>query len=89
MSKIQLIEKYEPLFQAQSRYFLITGGRGSSKSFSVATYLVLLSMESNHTILFTRYTMTSAHLSIIPEFIEKIELLELQEHFDITKYTLL
>ena len=36
-------------------------------------------------ILFTRYTMTSAHLSIIPEFLEKISLLGYENIFSINK----
>ena len=36
-------------------------------------------------ILFTRYTMTSAHLSIIPEFLEKIGLLKYDNTFSINK----
>jgi len=36
-------------------------------------------------ILFTRFTMTSAHLSIIPEFLEKIGLLGFEEVFSINK----
>ena len=40
-------------------------------------------------ILFTRYTMTSAHLSIIPEFLEKIGLLGFDEAFSINKQEVL
>jgi len=58
---------------------------GSSKSFGVGTFASLLSFESGHRILFTRQTMTSAHLSIIPEFQEKIDLLELNDFFEINK----
>ena len=36
-------------------------------------------------ILFTRYTMVSAHLSIIPEFLEKIGLLNYTSIFSINK----
>ena len=36
-------------------------------------------------ILFTRYTMVSAHLSIIPEFLEKISLLGFESIFSINK----
>lgn len=68
-----------------TRYFIITGGRGSGKSFEVGRFATLLSFEKGHKILFTRQTMTSAHLSIIPEFQEKIELLELNHAFDIRK----
>lgn len=70
---------------SSSRYFVVTGGRGSAKSFSVTCFLLLLTYESEHTILFTRYTLISAHISIIPEFIEKIELLGKHSDFHITK----
>lgn len=68
-----------------TRFFVITGGRGSGKSFEVGRFISLLSFEPNHKILFTRQTMTSAHISIIPEFQEKIDLLELNGLFDINR----
>lgn len=77
--------KYQPLYTANTRYFIITGGRGSSKSYSTSDFLVRLLLEQGHTILFTRFTLTSAHISIIPEFVEKISLLGLASQFDITK----
>jgi phage terminase large subunit len=58
---------------------------GSSKSFGVGTFVNLLSFEVGHKILFTRQTMTSAHLSIIPEFQEKIDLMELNPLFEVNK----
>ncbi len=82
---ITLNQKYKPLFINDTRYFIITGGRGSSKSFGVGTFTNLLSFEANHKILFTRQTMTSAHLSIIPEFQEKIDLMELNSAFEVNK----
>ena len=82
---ITLNTKYKPLFENDTRYFIVTGGRGSSKSFGVGTFTNLLSFEQGHKILFTRQTMTSAHLSIIPEFQEKIDLMELNEMFEVTK----
>jgi len=81
---ILLHNKWKALLN-DTRYFIISGGRGSSKSFGVGTFTSLLSFEKGHKILFTRQTMTSAHLSIIPEFQQKIELLESQEKFEITK----
>ena len=80
-----LKNKYRPLFNSNSRYFVITGGRGSGKSYGVNVFLLLLTYEAGHTILFTRYTLISAHISIIPEFIEKIDSLNLHHHFYITK----
>jgi phage terminase large subunit len=67
----------------------VTGGRGSGKSFEVGRFISLLSFEVGHKILFTRQTMTSAHLSIIPEFQEKIDLLQLNNSFDIQKSEIL
>jgi len=84
MSVPQLNPKYQALGN-DSRYFVVTGGRGSGKSFAVGAFLALLTMEQGHKILFTRYTMSSASTSIIPEFIEKIELYGISEHFRITK----
>jgi phage terminase large subunit len=51
----------------------------------VNSFLLLLTYEIGHIILFTRYTLTSAHISIIPEFIDKIETANLHSDFHITK----
>jgi PBSX family phage terminase large subunit len=87
MSGLKIIDKYKPLFvnPPDTRYFLVTGGRGSSKSFSISLFLLNLTYEEGHVILFTRWTMVSAFISIIPEFIEKIELLNKEEDFEITQ----
>jgi PBSX family phage terminase large subunit len=84
---IQPNEQYLPLFENPPawRYCLLTGGRGSGKSWHVALFLLNLTYEEGHTILYTRYTLTAAHISIIPEFIDKIELLNKADDFDITK----
>ncbi len=73
------------VFDKESRYFIVTGGRGSGKSFAISTLLCMLTQETGHTILFTRYTLRAASISIIPEFVEKIELLDMQNQFHITK----
>lgn len=82
---ININSKYEPITTSDSRYYVVTGGRGSSKSFSVSLLLLLLTFEKGHTILFTRYTLTSAYISIIPEFLEKIDLLKMESNFLINK----
>jgi len=81
---LELNKKYTGLF-TDSRYFVITGGRGSGKSFSVNSFLLALTYEVGHVILFTRYTLTSAHVSIIPEFVEKIDIINKFSDFHITK----
>ena len=83
--KLILNKKYNPLFESDARYFIITGGRGSGKSFAVSVFLTLLTMSANIRILFTRFTMVSAHLSIIPEFLEKISLLGFDNLFGVNK----
>ena len=84
---MNLNKVYQPLFinPPTTRYFLLTGGRGSAKSFHVSTFLLNLTYEKGHTILFTRYTMIAAHISIIPEFLEKIDILNKHADFEITK----
>lgn len=77
--------KYQPLITNNTRYFIITGGRGSAKSFAVGTFASALTFEPNHKILYTRQTMTSAHLSIIPEIQEKIDLLNATNFFTVNK----
>ena len=88
-SSIKYHKKYIPLLKSKDksiRYFILTGGRGSSKSFSATSFVTgLIASEVNHRVLFTRYTMQSAHSSIIPEFIEKIDLFELGGEFSINK----
>lgn len=74
------------IFPNNTRYYLLTGGRGSGKSFAVALNTLVLSFDNKcqHKILFTRYTLRSASISIIPEFKEKIELMEWEHLFHIT-----
>ena len=92
MSKTVVInEKYGPLFDIDNsdRYFICTGGRGSGKSFSITIFLVNLTFTKGHKILFTRYTLTSAKTSIIPQFIECLEALGYgSETFEITNDTI-
>ena len=83
---------YYPLYQNKDKFiFLITGGRGSGKSFSTSTFLERLTFEMTpvekivHQILYTRYTMVSANISIIPEFLEKAELDGTQKYFRSTR----
>lgn len=76
--------EYKSLYTSKKLIQLITGGRGSIKSFSVALFILRLTYEKGHKILFTRYTMTSAEISIIPEFKDKIEKEHLESDFIVT-----
>lgn len=86
---IKINDKFKSLFEEKTRYYIITGERGTSKSFTVNTFLTLKLLQAHQTILFTRFTLTSAKDSIIPEFKEKIDLLNLSGKFDITNYDII
>ena len=76
--------KYEPIFNRETpcRYFMITGGRGSGKSYAVSTAVCMDQSTATYNTLYLRQTLVSAHISIIPEFWEKIELLNLTDKYD-------
>lgn len=76
--------KYKPLFRPfipGVRYILVKGGRGSGKSYAVNTSQCISTYRDPFNILFTRYTMTSAEVSIIPEFKDKVDALQIEDHF--------
>lgn len=83
--QLSLSNKYKVFDSSKSRYFIVTGGRGSGKSFAINTLLLMLTFEAGHNILFTRYTLRAASISIIPEFIEKLDLLDVAHNFKITR----
>ena len=82
---------YYPLYQDKDKFIiLITGGRGSGKSFATSAFIERLTFEKKpddivHQILYTRYTIVSAHISIIPEMMEKIELDGTSKYFKSTR----
>ena len=82
---ITLNEKYKPLWTTECFITLVTGGRGSGKSFAVGDFIENLSFEGGHKILYTRYALYTTSDSIIPEFEEKIDLENHADHFRITK----
>ena len=83
---------YTPLYTDKEKFIiLITGGRGSGKSFNASAFIERLTFEKSldrsfaHTILYSRYTMVSAHMSIIPEMMEKIDMDGTGKYFRATK----
>ena len=84
--------KYEPLFRDPQpddpRYTVITGGRGSGKSHATSGSNVVDSFRNDRNILYARYTLTSAGISVIPEYRDKIELLQKERCFRVTQDTI-
>jgi len=78
-------EKYKPLYTSEKRYFVLTGGRGSGKTFVVMDFIVRLLEEVGQGILYTRYTMTSVEKTIIPLFTSYIAMVSDLRKYKITK----
>lgn len=89
--ELKLSKKYKPLFEIltgkhpQIDTVVITGGRNSQKSFAVGTWSCVAAKDFGFNVLYTRYTLVSAEHSIIPEFQEKVDLLNAHDSFGITK----
>ena len=85
--EIKINKAYQSLWQPKTRYILLTGGRGSAKSYSLALWACdAISRHNDWRILYTRYTLTAANISIIPEFRAKTELLGIDEDVEATKH---
>jgi len=94
---IQLADVYKSMYSDKDKsIILVTGGRGSGKSFAAGTFIERLTFEwfpkpdnplekITHTILYTRYTMVSANISVIPEMMEKIDLEGVSKYFTKTR----
>lgn len=81
-------EDFQPMYTSDKFIYLLTGGRGGAKSFNVALYIMLSSFKKFHNILYTRYTMSNTETSIMKEFMEKIEMFDMSEYFDIKGNTI-
>lgn len=89
MSRLVFNPKYEPLFLPGSkdspRYKVVTGGRGSGKSTAISTAKVVDTYRDDYTTLYSRYTLVSAEVSVIPEYLARVVSLGKTRHFRATK----
>ena len=85
-TKIELDGNFAKLYEnpPREKFTILTGGRGSGKSTVIAHFLNALTYESGHVILFTRYTMRAAEISIIPEFTAMMETVGNLHNFHVT-----
>jgi phage terminase large subunit len=81
--------EYHELYTSDKFIYLLTGGRNSLKSFNVALYVMLATFSKGHKILYTRYTMTNAEKSIIPEFEEKMEIFNMRKYFRVVGHKII
>lgn len=79
-------DKYQPLFAPPlTRYILVKGGRGSGKSHAVSSAASCWTYDDGFNILYLRYTLTSAEVSIMPEYKEKLDIFGIDEDFIIKR----
>ena len=84
MEKIQLNPKWRPLFTSDDQYYLLTGGRGSGKSFALSYFaLSLISLQSNHRIAVYRATMVSVEDSIMKDMKDLVQRLPNAVEFEV------
>ena len=85
--------KFAPLFKkdrrGEPRYTVITSGRAGGKSTAVSTSTVCDTYTDDRAILYSRWTMASAEISVIPEYKDKIVLLGKERHFAQKKDTII
>jgi phage terminase large subunit len=91
VNEITINEKFEPLFNLPKgvRYFILTGGRRSGKSFAANAAIAYLTRQEYRKVLFTRVVMATAHDSIIPEFTSKLTALNIENEFETLKTNVL
>lgn len=79
--------KYGVLLRgASTRYTIVSGGRGSGKSYALALAVLADAYKADgYNILYSRYTLTSAEISIIPEFTSKIDEMGIGQYFTIRR----
>lgn len=84
--KIKLSEKFQPLFDIPKGVdvFILTGGRYSQKSFAVSTSAVTNCKNYGHRTLYSRFTNASLKDSIYAEVEEKINMLKVNDYFNLT-----
>jgi len=64
---------------------VISGGRNSGKSYVVGLAIANWTAEYDYKTLFTRYTLTSAEDSIIPNFMDKMSIMNYDDQFKTVK----
>lgn len=88
-SRLEVPAKLLPLLTTQSRYKVAHGGRGSGKSWTVARLLVLKASSSPIRILCARETQKSIQESVHRLIKDQIDLLGLQDQFDVQETRIL
>lgn len=94
-NEIQIASKFEPLFNLLNDSYrpeidtvVLTGGRGSSKSFNVSLLSLIGVVDFDWKVLYSRFTNTSIGDSIKAEVSEKIPILSYESKLIDNKYSI-
>ena len=87
MNEIILSKKYEEMFRDKEDilFYFLYGGRAGSKSFTSSIYLANRLVNGHGNLLYCRQYMVNVSTTIIPEFIQKIQLLNIGHLLKINK----
>lgn len=85
--QITLNKKYQPLFKNNKdiRYIIISGSRGSGKSFASSLYTANYFRTAVKNSLYLRQFMSNVDISIIPQFIQQVSILNINSEFKIKR----
>jgi len=84
MEIVKLNKLFKPLYTTKKKYTILTGGRGSGKTFCVEDFTLRLLEEVGQGVLYTRFTMKAAKDSIIPLFKKYIDKVSCASKYIIT-----
>lgn len=85
MVNVSLPKKVKRLWSTDKRYVVLYGGRGSAKSWSIATFLVIQSINKKSRILCVREVQSSIKDSVHKLLCDTIERYNLEEYFVIQR----
>ncbi len=85
---IAIVPKCKEILFQRARYKVLRGGRGAGKSYAVAKYLIVRSLQGQKRILCTREIQNSIKDSVYRLLVDLIKELSLENNFDILKDTI-
>lgn len=88
--KAKVLKQYKPLYEQNNySYFVFYGGRGGSKSFGVAQYLIFAGLKSKLRILCTREIQRSISSSVLKLLSDLIVFYKLDNYYKITQNSII
>lgn len=83
--EIEILEQFAPIWNTDKRHIILSSGRGAGKSWAVAQYIIIKSLEKKYRILCTREIQRTIRDSVYKLLMDTIERYELAEYFDVQR----